>query len=89
LRGHTVYITTALDVTSAPPIVIATEQNNPELAARYRGQDFVWQQDPLWNQTGLRDWITWLSFHQVVQNPKKVIVWVRSDLFIDAPKPAP
>jgi hypothetical protein len=87
LRGHTVYMATALDVTSAPPIVISTDQNNPALAANYRGQDFVWRQDPIWNQTGVGDWIRWLGFHQLAQNPQKVIVWVRSDLFIDAPKP--
>lgn len=89
LRNHTVYMTTALDVTSAPPIVIAQEKNNPALAANYRGQDFIWQQDPLWSQTSIADWINWLGFHQIPQNPQKVIVWVRSDLFIDAPRSNP
>jgi len=83
LRGHTVYVTTALDVTSAPPIVITAGQNNPALAARYRGQEFVWRQDPQWSQTGIVDWLRWLGFHQVVQNSQKVVVWVRGDLFLD------
>jgi hypothetical protein len=89
LRNHALYMTTALDTTSAPPIIIAGDQNNPALAADYRGQDFVWQQDPLWKQTGIGDWISWLSFHQIPQNPRKLIVWVRTDLFIDAAKPGP
>lgn len=83
LRGHTVYVTTALDVTSAPPIVITAGQNNPALAARYRGQEFVWREDPQWSQTGIVDWLRWLGFHQVVQNSQKVVVWVRGDLFLD------
>ncbi len=89
LRGHTVFLTAALDVTSTPPIIIATEQNNPALAAKYRGQDFVWEQVPIWSQTNVLDWITWLGYHQIPQNPQKLIVWVRSDLFIDSPKSKP
>ena len=89
LRGHTVYKTAALDVSSEPPIVITPDQNNPALVAHYRGQNFVWRQNPMWDQTGLPDWIRWLGFHQVLQNPQKVIVWVRSDLFIDSAAPKP
>ena len=89
LRGHTVYVVTALDASSAPPIVITTDQNNPALAAHYRGQSLVWRQQPLWNQTGLADWLRWLGFHQVVQNPQTIIVWVRGDLFIDSTAPKP
>jgi hypothetical protein len=89
LHFHTVQLTSNLDVSAAPPIVITTEQNNPALAAGYRGQDFVWRQTPLWDQTGLLDWIDWLSFHQIPQSPEKVIVWVRGDLFIDSTAPKP
>jgi hypothetical protein len=89
LRGHALHTTTVLDVSSAPPILITTGQNNPALAARYRGQEFVWRLDPVWNQTSLPDWIRWLGFHQVPENSFKVIVWVRSDLFIDSPRTGP
>ncbi len=89
LRGHKVTVVPALEASSAPPIVVTREQNNPKLAANYRGQDFVWEQVPIWNQTNFITWVSWLSFHQVPTNPEKVIVWVRSDLFIDAPKPGP
>ena len=88
LHDHAVHLTSALDASAAPPIVITADQDNPALAANYRGQGFIWRQTPQWDQTGPADWIRWLSFHQVLMNPEKVIVWVRGDLFLDAaPKP--
>ncbi len=85
LRDHAVTVTPALGAVSAPPIIITTGgQNNPALAARYRGQELVWSQIPQWNQTVFADWFGWLGFHQILQNPQKVIVWVRDDLFLDA-----
>ncbi|MGE5072564.1 MAG: hypothetical protein ACM3MF_03980 [Anaerolineae bacterium] len=89
LRGHELHQVAALDVSSQPPILIAVGQNNPQLAAGYRGQEFVWRQDPMWDQTTVFDWFRWLGFHQVVQEPQKVILWVRTDLFIDSPVPKP
>ncbi len=89
LRDHGVSVVTALDASSAPPIVITTVQNNPALAARYRGESFVWREDPQWSQTALLDWLRWVGFHQVLQNPQSVIVWVRTDLFIDSTAPKP
>ncbi len=89
LRDHGVSVVTALDASSAPPIVITTVQNNPALAARYRGESFVWREDPQWSQTALLDWLRWVGFHQVLQNPQSVILWVRTDLFIDSTAPKP
>ncbi len=89
LRGHAVTVVPGLDATLAPPIVVTAEQNNPKLAANYRGQDFVWEQVPIWSQTSIFNWVSWLGFHQIPTNPQKVILWVRSDLFIDSPKPKP
>ncbi len=89
LRGHAVYQTTGADISGQPPILITVDKQNPALAAAYRGQSFVWQQVPQWSQTGIDDWIRWLGFHQVVQNPLKIIVWVRTDLFIDSTAPKP
>jgi hypothetical protein len=89
LRGHAVYTTAALDLSSQPPILITSDQQNPVLASTYRGQVFTWQQQPVWNQTSPKEWLRWLGFHQVPLNPQKVIVWVRSDLFIDSTAPKP
>jgi hypothetical protein len=91
LRGHTVVMTRALNVASMPPIVITTDPgpDDPALQAGYRGQSFIWQQDPMWFQTGLLDWFDWTPFHQIPGNTVKVIVWVRGDLFIDSTAPKP
>ena len=90
LRSHSVTVIPALEPSSAPPIVVTPEQqNNPQLAANYRGQDFIWEQNPIWSQTTIFDWVNWLGFHQIPTNPEKVIVWVRSDLFIDSSKVGP
>jgi hypothetical protein len=89
LRAHMVSVTAALEASASPPIVITTDQNNPALAARYRGQEFVWRQVPQWDQTSFPDWLGWIGFHQILQNPQKVIVWVRTDLFLDASSSKP
>jgi hypothetical protein len=72
-----------------PPMVITVNQDNPTLAAAYRGQSFVWRRTPLWDQTGFGDWLHWLPFHQISQQSEKIILWVRSDLFIDSTAPKP
>lgn len=87
LRGHEVRQVDVLDASASPPIVITTNQNNPALAAGYRGQSFMWRQEPSWNQARFADWLRWLAFHQIPQNPEAIILWVRSDLFIDSTAP--
>ncbi len=89
LHGHAVDMTTALDISASPPIVITTDQNNPRLAANYRGQSFVWRQTPLWNEAQFSDLLSWAAFHQIPENSENIIVWVRGDLFIDSGVPKP
>jgi len=84
LHEHTVNVVSALDISTSPPIVITTDQANSSLAAGYRGQSFVWRQAPQWNRAHSSDLVDWISFHQIPVVPEKIIVWVRSDLFIDA-----
>ncbi len=83
-RAHQVDLVSSLDVSASPPIVITTGQNDPSLAAAYRGQGLVWRQGPTWNQVGTGDWLNWLAYHDLPQNSETVIVWVRNDLFLDA-----
>jgi hypothetical protein len=66
------------------PMVLTVDRNDPDLAARYRGEAFALRRIPLWEQTGLSQWFDWLSFHQVPQQTETVILWVRSDLFLNA-----
>jgi hypothetical protein len=89
LHDHTVNVVSALDISTTPPIVITTDQVDPALAAGYRGQSFVWRQTPQWSQAQVSDLVSWISFHQIPVTPEKIIVWVRSDLFIDSPAPKP
>ena len=89
LHDHTVNVVSALDISTSPPIVITTDQDNPALAAGYRGQSFVWRQTPQWGQAHFSDLVDWISFHQIPVTTENIIVWVRSDLFIDSAAPKP
>ena len=84
LHQHKVEVVSVLDASTSPSIVITTGQDNPSLAAGYRGQSFVWRQSPLWDAAQTGDWLHWVAFHQMAQNSETIIVWVRNDLFIDA-----
>ena len=89
LREHKVEVVSSLDTSASPPIVITAGQNNPSLAAGYRGQSFIWRQSPLWNDAQSVDWMRWVAFHQMPQTSETIIVWVRDDLFIDSTSPKP
>ena len=89
LHRHTVHVVSALDISASPPIVVTTDKADPSLAAGYRGQSFVWRQTPLWGQAHFSDLIDWVTFHQIPVNKERIIVWVRSDLFIDSTAPKP
>jgi hypothetical protein len=89
LRGHTLNVVSTLDTATSPPIVITTDKADPALAAGYRGQSFIWRQTPLWSQAHFSDLINWASFHQIPVSNETLIVWVRSDLFIDSTAPKP
>ena len=89
LHEHKVEVVSSLDTSASPPIVITAGQNNPSLAAGYRGQSFIWRQSPLWNDAQSVDWMRWVAFHQMPQTSETIIVWVRDDLFIDSTSPKP
>ncbi len=89
LHDRTENVVSELDISTSPPIVITTDQANPALAAGYRGQSFVWRQAPQWGQANFSDLVDWISFHQIPVTPENIIVWVRSDLFIDSAAPKP
>jgi hypothetical protein len=84
LRQRVVNVVDAAGPAVDVPMVLTVDRNDPNLAARYRGEAFVWRRTPLWEQTGFSQWLDWLSFHQVPQQTETVILWVRSDLFLNA-----
>jgi hypothetical protein len=97
LRDYPVQVVNALDVTSAPPIVITTVEGDPSLQAAYRGQDFAWRQQPLWEGPPFLSWydwsthwLRWLLLRDLPQTPETILLWARDDLFLDAaPQPSP
>lgn len=84
LHEHKVEVVSLLNASASPPMIITTGQDNPSLAAGYRGQSFAWRQDVLWDNALPLDWMRWVAFHQMPANNETIIVWVRSDLFIDS-----
>lgn len=83
LRGFDVQTAQAVDVTSAPDIVITPFQDDPILSSTYRGQDFNWRQTPLWNVSPVNAWFRWVTLRDISYGGETIIFWVRDDVFID------
>ncbi len=70
---------------STPSVVIASDQfASSDVESIYRGQDLSWRIYPLWNQGLMADWLKWSILHQFPSNDEKIILWIRSDVFIDS-----
>lgn len=68
-----------------PSMLIASDQfSNTDIQSTYRGQDLSWRTSPLWDQGLLTDWLRWSILHEFPKNDEKLILWVRSDIFIDS-----
>lgn len=83
LRENPVQVVDSLDVTSTPDFVITPFEMNPELVSAYRGQDFIWRQTPSWGLSNFGTWIRWVVLRQMPQGQEVIILWARSDLFLD------
>jgi len=81
LRNYEVKIVSALDTQSTPPLVITPPMQELGLPAGYRGQDFSWRQEPIWNVMQTSDWLTWIVFRKMPKQPETIILWARTDLF--------
>ncbi len=84
LRNHAPRPVTSLDPASAPPLVVTPAQDSLNLAAAYRGQDFVWRQTPLWDVLLPTDWLRWYFFRDMPMESEAIVLWARDDLFLDA-----
>jgi len=73
----------AMDPHSTPALVITPVDQEPGLASSYRGQDFLIAQNPQWQNLQSLDWMNWLVFRRMTQQPVSVILWARNDLFPD------
>lgn len=71
-----------LSVSGSASIVITRQaEEQPALAAAYRGQDFVWWRSPSWEGAVPPDFPRWLVLRQAPLREEGVILWARSDLF--------
>jgi hypothetical protein len=86
LRNHNPKVVLALDPTSAPELVITPPQQTLELAAAYRGQDFAWRQTPSWDSFPAF-YLRWVTYRELPVQGENLVLWVRSDLFIDSGQP--
>ena len=82
LRFHDPKVVTALDPASSPALVVTPPQQDPQLAASYRGQDFTWRQYPVWDSFASFQ-IQWFTFHEIPFSSETIILWARDNLFID------
>jgi hypothetical protein len=88
LREHPLTIGNNLDAASSPDLVITPLQENIALASSYRGQDFIWNQQPAWAAAKFGDWLRWYTLRQMPFSSETIILWARADLFLDASHPA-
>ncbi|GAB4503055.1 MAG: hypothetical protein Fur0043_00470 [Anaerolineales bacterium] len=84
LRNHALHHASGLDPLQTPPLVVTSNQEDLSLTSAYRGQDFLWQQEPDWPNANLYKWIHWSVFHELPYTTETIILWVRADLFPDA-----
>ena len=67
-----------------PEVVIAPAQSaNSDLQSGYRGQDFSWRAYPSWDFGVPLEWLEWSYLHGFASEQETLILWVRSDLFLD------
>lgn len=72
------------DSDELPSIVITRGgEDIPPFAASYRGEDFVWWSNPGWSGGIPPDPAKWFAFREAPLVSEKIIMWTRSDLFLD------
>lgn len=66
---------------SSASVVITPAENEPALAASYRGESFVWTKTPEWSMLSPYEWLPWLVSRQVPTQDTRLILWAKSSLF--------
>ncbi len=84
LRDHNLRHVNNLDPLQTPPLVITPNQESLSLSSAYRGQDFLWQQQPDWSNANIHKWIHWSVFHKLPYTSETILLWARTDLFPQA-----
>jgi hypothetical protein len=85
LRDWNATYSSAPTLTGTPSFVVASsELTTLELTSAYRGQEFVWRGYPTWDTIQPSDWLRWAISHNVPNGQDKIVLWTRSDIFVDA-----
>ena len=84
LREHNPIQVDSLDVSTAPALVVSNYEDNPNLSASYRGQDFTWRLTTSWEIAKTPDWFRWLAYREMPQSGEIIVLWARNDLFFDS-----
>jgi hypothetical protein len=90
LRDQPVTFADSAPTDSSSAIVIGPFDPQAAFGAEYRGQDFIWRRYPAWNTADFPQWLRWLAIHEIPQGEESILLWARTDLFLDAqnqPKP--
>ncbi len=76
--------TADLEIGELPSVIITRQEDEaPQLNTAYRGQDFVWWQQPGWSGVLPTPILRWFTFREAEIKNETVILWARSDLFPD------
>lgn len=62
-------------------IVLTTSTEEVVFTNNYRGQDFHWETQPIWNLMTTQEWIQWAIFKIAPLENKAIILWARENLF--------
>jgi hypothetical protein len=84
LRTQPVTFASAAPTDSSSPIVIGPFDPQAAIGADYRGQDFIWRRYPGWNTASWPEWLRWLAVHEMPQGEEPIMLWARTDLFLDS-----
>ena len=86
LRNHHPEVILAFDPASAPALIVTPPLEDIGLAAAYRGQDFTWRQAPAWDLFPSY-FLRWLTLRELPTQGETLVLWARSDLFVDSREP--
>ena len=71
---------------AATPMIVISDSKSIQtsIAKSYRGQSLSWRVTPLWDHGLLADWLRWSILHEFPKDEEKIVLWTRSDVFIDS-----
>ncbi len=64
-----------------PSMIITPKEEEPSLAASYRGEAFIWNEKADWPGLSFYQILYWFAFHQAPQKTESILLWARTDLF--------